>query len=348
MHTEVIERLLCPDCGAHPLQQATFEQGEDQEIKVGVVWCGSCRSWFPIDNCLLELLAANLAYRADREQFWERYRVELKNLDLESPAFEQDHNRVKEQLLQQNHFDCFAENDTLSYSAYERTPFWTAADQIAFSEWSEAIHDGTWLLDVGCAQGRSAFQLMDHRINVVGLDISKAMIRQAIERTKRERHAARAAFFVGDAANFPFVESCFHYVLVYGVLHHLPNPAETCRQISRVLKPGDIYFGQENNHSSMRFAFNLLQRLLPIWHEEAGAQPTISQKDFRSWLISAGIEVSTRTTVFLPPHLLNLFTARWAHQILRLTDGLFRWIPWVNQQGGLILVKGAKRHSDEA
>ena len=220
---------------------------------------------------------------------------------------------------------------------------WKAADETAFSEWRRTVRGGELLLDIGCAQGRSTFPLLSQGIRTVGFDISKAMIRKAIERARRENCADRALFFVGDAANPPLADASFDFVLVYGVLHHLPDPVQTCRHISRILKPGGTYFGQENNRSAMRFAFDWLQKILPIWHEEAGAQPTMSGNDFQTWFTPCSVEISTRTRVFMPPHVLNLLRPRWARFVLTLTDNIFHQMPWFRNQGGLILVTGVRR-----
>ena len=156
-----------------------------------------------------------------------------------------------------------------SYCDYETTPFWTAADRAAFGRWREQIEPGAWLLDIGCANGRSAFRLIESGVTVVGFDISKKMVRHAIERAKRESRQRVTTFLVADGNAPPFVQSSFDYALTYGVLHHLPNPAVACRQIQRILKPGGTYFGSENNKSIFRGIFDLLMRFVPLWTEEA-------------------------------------------------------------------------------
>ena len=48
------------------------------------------------------------------------------------------------------------------------------------------------------------------------------------------------------------IDSSFDYVLIYGVLHHLPDAGFACREVARTLKPGGIYFGLENNETIFR------------------------------------------------------------------------------------------------
>jgi ubiquinone/menaquinone biosynthesis C-methylase UbiE len=187
------------------------------------------------------------------------------------------------QLKQQSHFDWYANNSKQSYWDYEHTSFWLAADQIAFQSWRNEIQERKWLLDVGCAQGRSTFKVMDLDIHILGLDISKKLVRQAIDRYRKGNYKAKASFIAADASSLPLIDESMDYILVYGVLHHLPYPDKMCNDITRVLKPGGIYFGSENNASSFRRIFDLLQKLKPIWSEEAGPEALISKNKLLEW-----------------------------------------------------------------
>jgi hypothetical protein len=44
------------------------------------------------------------------------------------------------------------------------------------------------------------------------------------------------------------------------------------------LKSDGIYFGSENNASVFRNLFDILQKISPIWSEEAGPEALISRK----------------------------------------------------------------------
>jgi ubiquinone/menaquinone biosynthesis C-methylase UbiE len=246
------------------------------------------------------------------------------------------------QTKQQQHFDWYAANATQTYAEYERTPFWQAADRLAYDPWRSAIRPGRRLLDVGCAQGRSTFKLMDLDVDIVGFDLSKPLIRQAIQRYRSGAPKARATFFAADASAFPLVDNVFDYVLIYGVLHHLPDPSTTCREVSRVLKPGGAYFGSENNCTVFRAAFDWLQKVNPIWHEEAGPEALISDDMLRQWFAPTDVSIATKTSVFLPPHLINLVPKAAAYQLLRSSDQIGRLIPFLRDNGGLIIVQGTK------
>jgi len=203
------------------------------------------------------------------------------------------------------------------------------------------VRPGGRLLDVACAQGRSTLPWMDLDLDILAFDISKRLVRQARDRVRRSGGRARAEFIVADGSRLPFVSGRFDHVVTYGVLHHLPDPAEACGEIARVLKPGGTYFGSENNKTFFRAVFDALQKIWPLWHEEAGAEPLISQEDLRSWLEPHGLKVATRTSVFLPPHRVNLLGRAAGSTALGAAD-LLRAVPWLGRQGGLVLVTAVK------
>src|SRR5262249_3086096 len=186
-------------------------------------------------------------------------------------------------------------------------PFWRIVDSRTFRAWNSRIlgaHGGRRkrLLDVGCAQGRCSLQIADPEVHVVGFDISKRLVRQAYLNLGDEHRSSRD-FLVADASEFPFQSESFDYSLVYGVLHHLPDPGAACHEIARILKPGGAYFGSENNRTILRSAFELLQKLFPLWHEEAGKEPLMSSRDLDRWFRGTGLRIGTSSTVFVPPHL---------------------------------------------
>ena len=70
--------------------------------------------------------------------------------------------------------------------------------------------------------GRQYFR--DHEFDIVGLDISKECLKLAVKRYPFGKSKARYHFIATDCSLFPFQEEVVDYVLIYGVLHHLPKP----------------------------------------------------------------------------------------------------------------------------
>lgn len=338
----ITDDLRCPACRSQPLKEHPYEVSPDGDTRIGILWCASCRSWFPVEDGILELLHGELAYAEDRARFWNLHRESLSALGLEAGTAPGDPAHVAAVRRQQEHFDWYADNEEQTYNTYEATPFWRAADQIAFGEWRREVRAGARLLDVACAQGRSTLPWTDLDLDILAFDISKPLVRQARDRARRAGGRARVEFCVADASRFPFVSNRFDHVVTYGVLHHLPDPAEACREIARVLKTGGTFFGSENNKTLFRGVFDALQKVWPLWHEEAGAEPLISRDDLRQWLEPLGLLVTTRSSVFLPPHAVNLLKPPTAAAMLGLADRFCGAIPWVRRQGGLILLKAVK------
>jgi ubiquinone/menaquinone biosynthesis C-methylase UbiE len=75
-------------------------------------------------------------------------------------------------------------------------------------------------------------------VEVVGADISPAMVAIASGRARAEGIADRIRFRVGDAAALPFPDGSFDLVLSTLSLHHWSKPEQAAREMWRVLKDG--------------------------------------------------------------------------------------------------------------
>jgi len=79
-----------------------------------------------------------------------------------------------------------------------------------------------------------------------------------------------------------------------------------------------------------------------IWYEEAGPEALISARTMEEGFRGTGVSLNTRTSVFLPPHLINLLPRGLGLQLLRFTDRACGAIPGLSRNGGLILIEGLK------
>lgn len=70
------------------------------------------------------------------------------------------------------------------------------------------------ILDIGCGSGM--FSLLFDENNYTGLDISERCIAYAKKRRKRN-------FMVMNATSLTFPDAYFKNILIFGVLHHLPD-----------------------------------------------------------------------------------------------------------------------------
>jgi len=96
------------------------------------------------------------------------------------------------------------------------------------SPWSEVLRllgdvSERSVLDVGCGNGRHVVELAKKASVVVGVDLSKRLIKIAKGRIKRLGLAHRAMLVVSDALFLPFRRASFDVVVCIAVVHHIPT-----------------------------------------------------------------------------------------------------------------------------
>ena len=97
------------------------------------------------------------------------------------------------------------------------------------------------LLDIGCATGTLPLEFAPHVAEVVGLDVSPAMI--AIAQRKVEAADASNIRLVAEPTGSlsAFEAASFDCVTLYNVLHLVAEPAVLLAEIFRVLRPGGAF-----------------------------------------------------------------------------------------------------------
>jgi SAM-dependent methyltransferase len=105
------------------------------------------------------------------------------------------------------------------------------------------------VLDIACGSGQLALHFLDNGYDVVGLDLSPAMLAHAIANARdHQGHdyiaEGRARFVEGDAADFAFDERFGLVVSTFDALNHLPDMAalKGCfRSAFAALEPGGLF-----------------------------------------------------------------------------------------------------------
>ena len=105
------------------------------------------------------------------------------------------------------------------------------------------LADGNAVLDVGCANGYSAFQQLERRQlgRLVGVDYSAAMIAAARKAATSRALGDRVEFHEGDVRKLALPDATFDVVYTTRVLINLPNWEEQKTGITeclRVARPG--------------------------------------------------------------------------------------------------------------
>ncbi len=337
MLKSAVQKLICPSCrSAKSLKETVFSEGLNAHIENGVLSCTKCEVWYPIEGELLELTVGDLVYKEDRQKFHSRFSKEFDKYEIPNKS-ETDQGNSPDQLKQRDHYDDFANNEKLSYDDFENLPFWKASDKIVMSSWSKQdITSDKWVLDVGCGNGRSSVRFFDSDMNLLGLDVSKNMLRKAIKRVRDTPFHKTRTFIVADANGIPVIDSSFDYAVTSGVLSNLPDVSQTCAHINRTLSKKGIYFGLENNRSMFRGIFDALAGIFAPWKNEKGNTPEVNQNMLEGFHNGLNVNVSSISSVFLPPIIFNMLGDKLAFSFLKLTNNIFYTLGLKNH-GGLII-----------
>ena len=99
----------------------------------------------------------------------------------------------------------------------------------------------TRALDVGCGNGRHAELLAGRADSVVGVDLSRELLREAATRARERGFAEPLDLVHGDAAALPIADDAVGLATYVATLHHLsPRAARvgSLDELARVLAPG--------------------------------------------------------------------------------------------------------------
>ena len=98
------------------------------------------------------------------------------------------------------------------------------------------------VLELGSGAGRG-LELAAQQINrgmVTGIDLSATMVCAALRRNRAAFRSGRLALLRGNVTAVPLVGSHFDKIFSIHTLYFWPDPAQTCRNLVRMLKPGGM------------------------------------------------------------------------------------------------------------
>ena len=91
------------------------------------------------------------------------------------------------------------------------------------------------VLDVGCGTGLLFRHIIERADLLVGLDMSKNLLRKASIKT-----SSKAALILADADHMPFAEGSFGIVFAVTLLQNMPDMNVTLQEISRVARESAV------------------------------------------------------------------------------------------------------------
>ena len=92
-------------------------------------------------------------------------------------------------------------------------------------------------LEIGVGTGRIALPLLARGVDLVGVDLSPAMLARLITNAGRQ---APLPLAVADATRLPFAEGSYDAVLAAHVFHLIPDWRTAAEEVLRVLRPGGV------------------------------------------------------------------------------------------------------------
>ncbi len=326
--------FCCLSCKGDLHPEVFAAGGSPEEVKEGVFFCQSCKTFYPITEGIPFLLDSGYYEYFDIQDFIKRWNNKF---DFKSYTL-LDRKTVPEKMKQITfyHKDSEVYDDLVVDST-----FWKAHGSNVINEWIAVTPLNGLILDIGCGTGRCSEQLAQSGRHVIATDISFAMLRKAAER-KKNAGLNSITYFLADAEDLPLKPGLFSTVTAYGMLHHASAPGAVIREVGRILKSGGIFCILENHDSPMRPLFDILMKVWKLWNEEAGSHPLFKITEIKKLIINNGMKEEIRTSVFLPPHVFNFMSFAFARKILFLTDWLLGNIPLIKNMGGQLIVKATK------
>ena len=94
-------------------------------------------------------------------------------------------------------------------------------------------------LDVGTGPGQIPIKLALKlpQLEIVGIDLSKAMLTKARNGAAAAGVEGKVRFELGDARRLPFPDHHFDLVMCNSLLHHAADPLATLNELARVIRP---------------------------------------------------------------------------------------------------------------
>jgi 2-polyprenyl-6-hydroxyphenyl methylase/3-demethylubiquinone-9 3-methyltransferase len=135
-----------------------------------------------------------------------------------------------------------------------------AADDVRLRALRRALEPlaGRRVLDLGCGKGRFAAHLEEGGAEVVGLDLSAAMLASA----------TGLARVRGSASRLPFAVATFDAVIAVEVFEHLADLRGVLREVRRVLRPGGVVAIIDKNAGAMNALRPWLPALAVKWLDQ--------------------------------------------------------------------------------
>ena len=146
---------------------------------------------------------------------------------------------------------------------------------------------GSKILDVATGTGKQAFAFAKKGYEVIGIDLTEAMLKVACKKNKYNT----VKFKVADAANLPFESNCFDVSCVSFALHDMPLTIieKVLKEMLRVLKPKGLIVIVDYSLPKNKIGRFLIYNFVKLYEKEYYI--TFIKSDFEALLKKTGVEI---------------------------------------------------------
>ncbi|MFX1303632.1 MAG: class I SAM-dependent methyltransferase [Promethearchaeota archaeon] len=117
------------------------------------------------------------------------------------------------------------------------------------------------LVDIGCGSGHLIIQIAKRfsNLDLIGVDLSEAIISAAIERAEKNNVIEKIKFEIGNVDKLPFPDDSIDFIVSTFSLHHWSDPILSFKEISRVLRKNGTCLVFDFRRNSRKFFYGLLK-----------------------------------------------------------------------------------------
>ncbi|MEI2759568.1 MAG: class I SAM-dependent methyltransferase [Bacteroidia bacterium] len=278
MHTRILDKLICPNTHLQPLLLFALEINRNQQIlsnpdntslqplddvKTGLLYTADKKNIYFIHEFIPILLNdtdqdlnhIKSIYQEVGNRLPDEFKqaIEQTFSKIESKNLSADGNWNREEM---KYYDAAVDTPELRakmLNSIQRENLW----RIFIPRKEEMINHfetnckGQWIFEIGCGNARTVarmFNPVKFNYNYIGTDISFKRLMVA------KMAIPESDFIQASALNIPIKNNSFNGAISFGMLHHLPRPAEAVTEVNKKLLQGAIFSYHEPVYTSRQFS----------------------------------------------------------------------------------------------
>ncbi len=225
---------------------AAPERGREVDLVTGLLVCGSCGRWYPIDGGIPELLPDHLRDATrERALFDAALAGAPPELRTALAAFTPSGDATSDPGAHYKRAEIGIKSkidDPVFFGPGYSFPFnpWNSDFTIYLISLFGAVAPmlnvarGQTIIDSGCGYAWSTEWLFRSGFDVVGVDICRTYLEIGVTRIG----SFRPHLVVGDVENLPLASANAHAILAYESFHHIPDRRRAMASYDRVMRDG--------------------------------------------------------------------------------------------------------------